>query len=203
MPGTDVYVDGMLGWLYRRLKEENKVALTFCGENKTEDQFISFFDRLKTMQILCEIGPPEKPGDPGSKSDLQPVGFSWVDAPVGVDGQRSAQPGEAFFHNASKRSSARDLARLALAYTMNDLKIDVYHGIQLASNVAARNFALKVGFKEVAIVPRRLYHEGKLQDARVMMLEASEFLPPFWEWIDEEHRKMDEQKPVESEPAIV
>lgn len=203
MPGVEVYIDGMLPFLYKKLQEEGKVALTFCGENKTMDSFVSYFDRIKTLQVLCEIGAPIDPEKPDGEKKLTPVGFSWVDSPVGVDGARCAMPGEAFFDNASKRSSARDLARLALGYVMNDLRINVFHGVQLASNIAARNFSIKMGFKEVGIIPKRLYHEGKLQDARIMMLTDEDFLPPFWEWIKEKHLEMDAQKPVEREPALV
>lgn len=203
MPGVEVYRDGMLPYLYTKLKEENKVGLTFCGEEKTMDSFISYFDRIKTMQVLAEIGELVDPEKPDGERKLVPVGFSWVDSPVGVDGARCAMPGEAFFDNASKRSSARDLARLALAYTMNDMKINIYHGVQLASNIPARNFSLKMGFKEVAVVPKRLYHNGKLEDARIMMLTDEDFLPPFWEWIEGKHLEMKAQNAVEREPAIV
>lgn len=208
MPGTEVYRDGMLPFLYTKLKEEGKIALTFCGEKKTQDQFVSYFDRIKTMQVLCEIGElvteEEDPeGFAKGERRLLPVGFSWVDSPVGVDGERCAMPGEAFFDNASKRSSARDLARLALGFVMNDMRVNIFHGVQLASNIAARNFSLKMGFKEVGIIPNRLYHEGKLQAARIMMLTDEDFLPPFWEWIKEKHLEMEPEKPVATEPAIV
>jgi len=198
-----VYRDGMLPYLYTKLKEEGKVALTFCGESKTQDDFVSYFHRIKTMQVLCEIGDLVDPDNPDGERKLTPVGFSWLDSPVGVDGARCAMPGEAFFDNASKRSSARDLARLAIGYALHDLRINVLHGIQLASNIPARNFAMKMGFKEVGLIPKRLHHEGKLQDARVMMLEDTDYLPSFWEWIEEKHSEMKEQKAVESQTAIV
>ena len=35
MPSVEVYRDGMLPYLYTKLKEENKVELCFCGEKKT------------------------------------------------------------------------------------------------------------------------------------------------------------------------
>jgi RimJ/RimL family protein N-acetyltransferase len=203
MPGTEVYRDGMLPFLYNKLKEERKVGLTFCGEEKTQDQFVSYFDRIKTMQVLAEVGGLVDPENPEGERKIIPVGFSWVDSPVGVDGERCAMPGEAFFDNASKRSSARDLARLALGYVMNDLRVNIFHGVQLASNIAARNFSMRLGFRDVGIIPKRLYHEGKLQDARIMMLTDEDFLPPFWEWIKEKHLEMDAQKPVEREPALV
>ena len=203
MKNTPVYRDGMLPYLYTKLKEEGKVALTFCGEEKTMDDFVAYFQRIKVLQVLCEIGELMDPDNLDGERKLVPVGFSWLDSPVGVDGARCAMPGEAFFDNASKRSSARDLARLAIGYALHDLKINVLHGIQLASNIAARNFSMKMGFRECAIVPKRLYNNGKLEDARVMILEDTDFLPPFWEWIEAEHLAMKEQKPVEREPAIV
>jgi hypothetical protein len=199
MKGVNVFRDGMLPWLYNKLKEENKIELTFCGEMKSQDEFVSYFHRIKVLQVLCELGPRK----PDGEQDQVPVGFSWIDVPVGVDGARCAMPGEAFFDNASKRSSARDLARLALGYAFHDLRINVFHGVQLASNIPARNFSLKMGFKEIGIVPKRLYHEGKLQDARVMILEDTDFLPPFWEWIAGKHLEMKDQKPLEMKPAIV
>lgn len=198
MQGVPVFRDGMLPFLYKKLKEENKVGLTFCGDDKSMDDFVSYFNRIKTMQVLCEIGEPINPDEPDGEKRLTPVGFSWIDMPIGVDGARCAMPGEAFFDNASKRSSARDLARLALGYAMNDLRIDVFHGVQLASNIPARNFSLKMGFKEVAIVPERLYNNGKLEDARVMMLRAEEFLPGFWKWLEAAKN----ENAVETEPSI-
>jgi hypothetical protein len=202
MAGVEVFRDGMLPFLYTKLKQEGKVALTFCGENKTMDDFVAYIHRTKVMQVLCEFGEQTNPDNPEERA-LIPVGFSWVDMPVGVDGARCAMPGEAFFDNASKRSSARDLARLALGYAMHDLRINIFHGIQLASNIPARNFSIKMGFKEVGIIPKRLYHEGRLQDARVMMLTDEDFLPPFWEWIEGKHLEMKEQNAVAREPAIV
>jgi hypothetical protein len=184
MPGVPVFRDGMLPFLYNKLKEEKKVELTFCGENKSMDQFVSYFDRIKTMQVLCEIGDLVDPDKPDGERRLIPVGFSWLDAPIGFDGGRCAMPGEAFFDNASKRDSARHLARLALGYALHELRIDVMHGVQLASNIPARNFSMKMGFKECGIIPKRLYYKGELQDARVMILEAKDFLPPFWTWLE-------------------
>jgi RimJ/RimL family protein N-acetyltransferase len=198
MRGTPVYRDGMLPFLYTKLKEENKVGRTFCGDYKTMDEFVSYFDRIKTMQVLCEIGEPTDPDNPDGEKKLTPVGFSWIDSPVGVDGARCAMPGEAFFDNASRRQSARDLARLALGYAFNDLRIDIFHGVQLASNIAARNFSIKMGFKEVAIVPERLYNNGKLEDARVMMLRAEDYLPGFWLWLENAKNQI----AVEREPVI-
>jgi hypothetical protein len=177
MPGSPVYRDGTLSHLYFSLKEEGKIADTFCGEQKNLDQFISYFDRLKTLQVLCRVRENET---------LQPVGFSWVDMPRGVDGARACQCGEAFFGDVTKTSDARNLARLALAYAFEDLQIDVLHGIQLESNFAARNFSVRLGFKEVAIVPKWHYVDGGLQAARVMMLEKKDFMPGFQKWHDSE-----------------
>lgn len=202
MKGTQVFRDGMLPFLYKKLQEEGKVALTFCGENKSMDEFVSYFHRVRTLMVLCEIGDLIDPDDPAGAKKLTPVGFCWLDSPVGVDGARSAAPGEAFFDNASKRSSARDLARLALGYSFHDLKINVLHGVQLASNIAARNFSTRMGFTEVGIIPRRLYHNGKLEDARVMMLTEEEFMPGFWEWIERQHSDEKSHNAVESEPPI-
>lgn len=198
MAGVPVYRDGMLPFLYNKLKAEGKVALTFCGEEKTQDQFVSYFERTKVMQVLCEIGDLVDPEQPEGERKLTPVGFSWVDVPVGVDGARCAMPGEAFFDNASRRSSARDLARLALGYAFHDLRINVFHGVQLASNIAARNFSMKLGFREVGLIPKRLYSNGQLEDARVMILTDEEFLPGFWLWLENAKQK----NAVEREPAI-
>ena len=165
--------DGMLSHLYFKLKEEGTVAQTFCGERKNLDSFIAYFDRLKTLQVLCLVS------DSGI---LRPVGFSWVDNPRGVDGARTCMCGEAFFDGAGRTPAARGLARLALAYAFHDLRIDVLHGVQVVDNIAARNFSMRLGFKECAIVPDYHAIDGKLVDARVMILRKSEFWPGFVEW---------------------
>jgi hypothetical protein len=174
MPGTPVYRDGMLPFLYTKLKEDGNVAATFCGENKTMDEFVSYFHRIKTMQVLCTVGSPEDP------NKLTAVGFSWVDNPRGVDGQRVAMPGEAFFKGSVRVS--RYLAKLSLAYVMHDMRVDIFHGVQVASNFAAKNFAIRCGFRECAIIPNYHFVNGQLEDARVMILEAKEYLPKFFKW---------------------
>lgn len=185
MPGTVVFRDGMLPYLYTRLREENKVALTFCGEDKSMDEFVSYFHRNKVMQVLCTVE--------GEKTT--PVGFSWVDNPRGEDGQRVAMPGEAFFKGSERVS--RTLAKLALAYCMHDLRIDIFHGVQCVTNHPARNFSIRCGFKEVAIIPKYHFVNGHLEDARIMMLEAKDFLPPFFAWKEAIDLEENSEKPME------
>ena len=169
MPGVPVYRDGMLPFLYTKLKEEDKVGSLFCGEEKNMDEFVSFYNRIKTMQVLCRIK---------ENKDLIPVGISWVYMPRGKDGARACQCGEAFSRD------ARDLARLAVAYAFTAMKIDVLHGVQLESNYAARNFSIRLGFKECAIVPRWHYINGDLESARIMILKKDDFIPSFEKWIE-------------------
>lgn len=172
-PQTPVYYDGMLPHIYSALKAEDKIADMFCGESKNMDAWIAYFDRIKTAQILCRIT---------ETKDLVPVGISWVDLPKGSDGARQCQCGMAFFGDASRTEDARSLARLALAYGFEELRVDVFFGVQLASNLAARNFSLKMGFREVAMVPNWHPVDGELLPARVMMLEKEKFMPAFNVW---------------------
>jgi len=169
MPGTPVYRDGMLPMLYFKLKEEGKIADCFCGEEKNLDSFIAHFDSLKTLQVLAEL----------EGENIIPVGFSWVSMPRGQDGARACQCGEAFFSGSSKRSSARSLAKMAVAYAFNALRIDILHGLQVVTNIAARNFSLRIGFKECAVVPSWHYIDGELVDARIMILRKEDYMPKF------------------------
>lgn len=191
MPGTPVYLDGLLADIYTRLRSEGKIAVTFCGDDKTMDQFISYIDRIKTAQILCTVGTPEDP------NRLVPVGFSWVDNPHGIDGCRIAMPGQVFFNGTARVS--RYLAYLGIAYMFEELRIDVLHGIQCVSNYAARNFSIKCGFRQVAIIPKGHAIGGRFEDARVMMLEREEFMSRFMAW-----RETFEggPNPVENNPVI-
>ena len=173
MPGTPVYLDETYPYLYGRTKAEGKLESTFCGDEMNLGRFVAFFEKLKTMQVLAEIKDDKR---------IIPVGYSWVATPRGIDGARAATCGFCFFSGSSQRDSARNLARLALAYAMLELKIDVLHGIQLESNIAARNFSRKVGFKEVATVSQWHYSQGELVGATVMILEADTYLPKFEEW---------------------
>lgn len=177
MEGTPVYKDGMLPFLYTKTREEGKIESVFCGDILNMDSFVDFFVKRKTMQVLCEIE---------DDKTLRPVGYSWLDNPIGVDGARGVLCGFCFFNGASKRESARDLGKLGLAYWFIAMKVDVVHGILLESNTAARNYALRVGFKEVGIVPKRHFHNGTLEGARVMMIERSDFEPAFDEWYEEQ-----------------
>jgi hypothetical protein len=174
MENTPVYIDATLPHLYYETKKEDKIEPVFCGDDLNLGQFVAFFEKRKTMQVLCRV-----------KNDktLQPRGYCWVDNPKGEDGSRSAMCGFAFWGDATADSCARDLARLGLAYWFEDLKIDVIHGIMLESNILARNFAARLGFREVAVVPKYHYYRGELVGARVMMLEAKDFLPGFEEWM--------------------
>jgi hypothetical protein len=184
LPGTPVYQDGVLAELYRRLRLENKVELTFCGENKSMDDFISYFHRIKLIQVLCTVD---------EDGTLHPAGFSWVDNIRGPEGRRVAMPGEAFFKGSERVS--RTLAKLSLAYVMHEMRISVFHGVQCVSNYPARNFAIRCGFKECAQIPKYHLVNGEWEDARIMILEAKDYLPGFWKWkeaIDQE------QKPVEA-----
>jgi hypothetical protein len=193
MPGTVVYRDGMLPFLYTKLKEEGKVSATFCGDNKTMDEFVAYFNRIKVMQVLCRVT---------SDNLYLPVGLSWVDNCRGVDGARVAMCGEAFFDGASRTRDARDLARLALAYAFEDLRIDVLHGVQVSSNFAARNFSAKLGFKKVAEVPNYHFICGELVDATVMMLKKTDFWPGFMDWRANQESTIKPQIPVDSDPVM-
>ena len=55
MPGTPVWKDGLLSTLYYATKEEGKLGATFCGDPMTHDSFVAFFEKRKTMQVLCEV----------------------------------------------------------------------------------------------------------------------------------------------------
>jgi hypothetical protein len=173
MPGTPVWKDGMLPMLYYKLKEEGSLEDTFCGDPMTLDGFVSFFDRLRTLQVLARVT---------SEDRLVPVGFSWVMNAKGVDGARSCECGEAFFDGAGKTPDARALARLALGYCFHALRVDVVFGRQVASNFGARNFSRRLGFKEICVIPKMHSIGGELVDGRLMMLEKEGFMPKFLEW---------------------
>lgn len=192
MAGVPVFRDGMLPFLYTKLKAEGKTGDLFCGDEKNMDDFVSFFNRIKTLQVLCRIK---------EDKDLVPVGIGWADLPRGKDGARACQCGEAFFDGASKTSDARDLARLALAYVFNALKIDVIHGIQLESNYAARNFSVRLGFKECAIVPKWHYINGELEAARIMILKKEDFIPSFEKWFEPRKLVVSEAEPGRNDPG--
>ena len=179
MVGVPVYKDGMLPFLYTKAREEGKIEDTFCGDNLGMDAFVDFFVKRKTLQVLAEIE---------DDKTINPVGFAWLDNPRGVDGQRAAMCGFCFFNNSSKRDSARNLARLGLGYWMIALRVDVIHGVQLESNLAARNFSEHVGFKEVAVVPKYHYSasSGELVGARVMVIEKNDFVPIFESWYEKQ-----------------
>jgi len=177
MPGTPVYRDGLLPMLYTRTLEEEKIESVFCGDILNMDSFVDFFVKRKTMQVLCEIE---------DDKTLKPVGYSWLDNPKGVDGARAAMCGFCFFNGASERESARNLGWLGLGYWMNAMRVDVIHGVLLEDNIPARNFALKLGFAEVCVVPKYHYvaSTGELTGARVMIIEKNDFIPTFEKWYE-------------------
>lgn len=179
MPGTPVFYDGCLADMYVALKKEGKILYTFCDEDKTMDSFISYFDRIKTAQILCEVEQDER-------LTLKPVGISWVDNPRGPDGARVMMGGMAFIGDVTKRPAGRGLAKLVLAYVFEDLKIDSLQGLQHIDNIAGRNFFKKIGFKEDAIVHDHFSIGGQLVDARVLLLRKEDFWPGFIDWKDAE-----------------
>ena len=174
MKGTPVYRDGMLPYLYTRTREEGNIQATFCGDDLNMDAFVAFFEKRKTLQVLCTVE---------NDKTLKPAGFSWVDMPKGIDGARSVSCGFCFFREA--RLVARDLARLAVAYCLIDLKVDVIFGVQLVTNIPALNFSRRLGFREACVVPKYLYADGALVDARVMILEGTDWLPGFEKWFAE------------------
>lgn len=174
MPSTPVYNDRMLSYLYFETLKAGKIDLIFCGDTLNHDAFVNFFYTRKTMQVLCEVEGPDH--------NLKPIGYSWLDLPRGVDGARAAHCGFSFFGEAGKRPAARDLGMLGLAYWMIAMKVNVVHGILLDANLAGRNYASRLGFKTIAVVPNYHFYEGRLEPARVMSLTDEEFLPLFKEW---------------------
>ena len=171
MPGCPVYRDGVLSALYYRTRDEAKIERVFCGDSLNHDQFISYFERRKTLQVLCRVE---------ENKDLTPMGYSWIDSPKGVDGARSALIGFCFFREG--RRVCVDLGRLGLAYMFEDLKIDTLHGVLLESNLPAVRYADRLGFEECGVVPDYHFHEGRLEGARVMYLRKREFWDRFVEW---------------------
>lgn len=171
MPGAPVYKDGVLPHLYTRTRDEGKIETLFCGDIKNLDAFVSYFESRKTMQVLCEVE---------DNKDLKPVGYCWVDNSKGVDGARMAHCGFCFFGPMRRRNF--DLGKLAIAYWMTAMRIDVIFGILLAENFAARKYALKMGFEDHGFVPRYHYFQGELVGARVMSLEKHNFIPGFEKW---------------------
>ena len=174
-PGQPVYVDGMLSTLYYKTRDAGALEKVFCGDKPNHDQFIRMFDESKkVLQILCEL---KNAGE--QEERIVPVGYSWGELPKGVDGQRAAMCGFAFF----RRSRVmRDLGLLGAAYWMKGLKIDVIHGVMLESNEGAHRYSQAIGFTQTAIVPKYHFYEGALTGARVMILEAETFLPSYDEW---------------------
>jgi hypothetical protein len=172
MPGTPIYKDGVVSSLYYRTKEEGKLEVIF-DEDLNHDRFVTFFERIKTLQVLCRVR---------ENKDLDPVGYAWVCNSIGRDGGRAAVSGFCFFGDAGKSHVARDLATLGIAYWIIALKIDVLHGVILDSNASAQNFASKLGFVLTAHVPKWRYVGGELVDVVNMTLEARNWLPTFEEW---------------------
>lgn len=175
MQGSPVYRDGMLPFLYTKTREEGKIEKVFCGDDLGMDAFVDFFVKRKTLQVLGRIE---------DDKTIEPCGYCWLDNPVGVDGARGALCGFCLFNDCGKTEDSRDLGRLGLGYWFFAMRVDVIHGIMLESNIAAKNYAAKLGFKEVAIVPKRHFHKGQLEGARVMMIEKKDFAVQFDEWFD-------------------
>lgn len=181
MPGTPVYLDGMLPYLYTRTKEEGKIERVFCGDILNMDGFVNYFYTRKTMQVLCMV-------EPGKEKNLKPVGYCWVDNPKGVDGARAAMCGFAFFNEGRRVAVA--LGRLGIAYWVTALKIDVLHGVLLESNFAAAHYAALLGFEDVGVDPEFHYAGGELVGARVMVLRGRHFIPQFQGWFAKQNKSL-------------
>ena len=177
MPGTPVYRDNTLPFLYEKTKEEGKMTTVFCGDDLNLEKFITFFVKRQTMQVLCKVRP---------NKTLIPVGYCWVDNPVGVDGARSVTCGFCFFKEGIR--VCVDLGRLGLAYWFEDLKIDVVHGILLESNDPGMRYALRLGFLDWGVVPDRHCLNGTLVGARIMIRWGSQFMAEFQEWFSKQIR---------------
>ena len=171
MPGTPVYLDNTLPYLYGKTRDEGKLPLVFQEDGFNLGKFVAFFEKRQTMQCLCHVD---------DEKNLLPVGYAWVDTPSGVDGARGVICGFCFFKEA--RRTSRDLGRLGLAYWFEDLKIDIVHGVILEQNTPAVNYAKKLGFKPVAYVPKWRYVGGFLTGVHVLQLEKNDFMGGFHEW---------------------
>ena len=170
MEGAPVYLDNTLPHLYARTKEEEHLPAVFHEDGFNLEKFIIFCAK-RPIQCLCKVEDDKR---------LIPVGYSWVDAPYGIDGSRGALVGFCFFKDGIKVS--RDLGRLGLAYMFIDLRIDILHGAILEFNTPALNYAKRLGFKTVAFVPKWKYVGGKMVGVHVVQLEKNDFMPKFSEW---------------------
>ena len=171
-PYAPVYLDNTLPHLYATTKEEGHIRTVFMDDEFNLEKFVVFFSK-RPMQVLCRVE---------DNKDLKPCGYSWVDAPFGVDGARGALVGFCFFKDAVKVS--RDLGKLGLAYFFIDLKIDILHGAILEHNTPALNYAKRLGFKTVAFVPKWRYVDGKMVGVHVVQLEKNDFLGGFEKWFN-------------------
>lgn len=170
-----IHRDGLLGYLYLQTKESGLLDLFSTEAPLNFDQFVSFFaaeNKKSVMQVY-------------ETQDHVPVGYGWVAGTTGKEGERRSSVGFMFFRPFWGKPQLRDIGMLDIHYWFYALHIDVLHGYTLVDNFLARNFARKLGFTEVGVMPKLLHQDGKLRDARVLILEKSAFTSRWESWCTE------------------
>lgn len=170
-----VFPDGLLGHLYLRTKQDERLEMIF-DTGMDFDGFVSYFaKKTVAMQVYAMKEGP----------DLIPAGYCWVDDVVGRDGARRAVFGLCFFKEYRGRREVADLGWQSLKYWFTELKIDVLFGITMESNLQARNFARRYSFKEIGVMEKFMYRQGNLTSGRLVMLDRETFEPRYQRWLEE------------------
>lgn len=169
-----VFPDGLLGHLYLRTKQDDRLDTIF-DTGIDFDGFVSYFAKKTTVMQVYAL----KQGE-----TLTPAGYCWLDDVVGREGARRAMFGLCFFKEYRGLPEVADLGWLCLKYWFTELKVDVLFGVTMEGNLQAKNFARRFGFEEIAIAPKFLYRQGDLTGARLVLLNKEKFEPLYEQWLD-------------------
>jgi RimJ/RimL family protein N-acetyltransferase len=110
------------------------------------------------------------------KTNNNVAAYAWIWGVEGQDGAKKASLGFLFFREYHGKPITKSLARLALRWWFVKDNVDVMYGTILSSNHVARNYAKRLGFKELADLPRFFIREGRFQDATLIVMLKEDFL---------------------------
>jgi hypothetical protein len=157
--------------LWAMLERDRLIDVVFYGMGKiTLTRLVSM---LSNSAILIGLAKPADGSTDTKRCEI--IGFGFL---FGVEGEgefRKSQVAMVGFRPFWRTPEIRQLARLALRWWFEELKIGVLFGTVLASNAVVVNFARKLGFTKVALLPKFYCRPGGFDDAFMVTLTRDQY----------------------------
>jgi RimJ/RimL family protein N-acetyltransferase len=155
----DPNADKFLPWFWNRLRDDGLISLYFPGAEKTG--FAKFVSLMSgDVRVLLVV----KKNEQGDIADT--VGFATI-GPMAIGGTMAAYAGFIFLKDYWDRTTTYAAAKTIMDawFTSQDVHLDVIVGVVADTNVLAKRFLQRVGWKNSGSIPFLAEYEGNRCDA--------------------------------------